>query len=204
MNAAALLATETREHEMTVLHEDGLYRHIRFGRPDTALWSFTLTTWPHHLAISGDIGDGWTFSDRDDMFEFFGSRSDAGVNLAYWWEKLPASQRTAARAFSEDRLLRLAVEDITGWGMVERDRASAVEHLRMLWADCSGDERDYRKIVNEFTWVPTITTHEVISGTPIRFRDSDDWDSEEFCHNYQIACHAIAFGARRYREARGA
>lgn len=202
-NAARQFAAETSDHEMTVLHDDGLYRHIRFGKPGTELWSFSLITWPHHLAIAGDVGAGWTFSAREDMIDFFGSRRSNGVNLAYWWEKLPASQRTAARAFSEDRLFRMATDEITGWGMATRDWAEAVEQLRFLWEHEGGHEQAYRDIVEGFTWTPSITNSEVISGTPMRIQDSDEWDAEDFDHHYQLACHAIAYGAGRYRESQG-
>lgn len=197
---ARQFAAETDEHEMTVLHDEGLYRHLRFGRPGTELWSFSLITWPHHLAISGDVGGGWTFTAREDMIDFFGARRDTGVNLSYWWEKLPSAQRSAARSFSADRLLRLATDDIAGWGMAERDRAEAVERLLFVWEHEGGYEQAYRGILDDFVWTPTITNSEVISGFPIRFRDVDEWDAEDFDHHFQLACHAIAFGAHRYIE----
>lgn len=200
MTAQTQFAAETIDHEMTVLHDDGLYRHLRFAKPGTGLWSFNLVTWPHHLVINGDVGNGWTFSAAEDMVEFFGTARST-VNLPYWWEKLPPSQRGSARSFSEDRLFAIAADDIAGWGMATRDQEAAIAHLRFLWDHEGGHAHAYREIVDDFTWIPTITTHDVISGSPQRFADTDEWDAEDFDHHFQLACHAIAYGIRQYREA---
>jgi hypothetical protein len=68
---------ETAEHEMTVLRDDGLYRHLRFQRPGTSIYWFDLVTWPGRLVICGDCGD-LMFSRLRDMFEFFGPDSSRG------------------------------------------------------------------------------------------------------------------------------
>ena len=72
-----------RAHEMTVLHDDGLYRHLRFTamhlcndaewRTTNGFYWFDLATWPGTLTINGDCGT-YTFSRTTDMFEFFRSR----------------------------------------------------------------------------------------------------------------------------------
>lgn len=74
-------------HEMTVFRDDGLYRHIRFRRPNTMRTHFDLITYPGYLCYSGDMGT-YVFSRLDDMFEFF--RTDRDINPGYWSEKLQA------------------------------------------------------------------------------------------------------------------
>jgi hypothetical protein len=73
------------EHQMTVLHEQDLYRHIRFAKPGTGLCHFDLVTWPGYLTISGDL-EAYTFRRLTDMFEFFAG--DRQINPVYWSEKL--------------------------------------------------------------------------------------------------------------------
>ncbi len=58
------------KHEMHVLHEDGLYRHIRFKKPGTSCMHFDLITYPGYLVYSGDMGC-YVFSRLPDMFELF-------------------------------------------------------------------------------------------------------------------------------------
>ena len=57
--AAKMFAVNTAKHQLTILHNDGLYRHVRFGRPDTSLYRYELVTWPGHLSVGGDhrVGD---------------------------------------------------------------------------------------------------------------------------------------------------
>jgi hypothetical protein len=82
---------DTEHHEMTVLHDDGLYRHLRFSRPDRSGYWFSLTTWPQKLTVNGDVGT-YVFSRTEDMLEFFrGSTCSGGPNFGYWDEKVVAS-----------------------------------------------------------------------------------------------------------------
>ena len=79
---------EIVDHEMRIHLDDGLYRHIRYQKPGTGVQYFNLTTFPHHLCISGDMGT-YVFSRVEDMFGFFRDPGmSKGINLGYWGEKL--------------------------------------------------------------------------------------------------------------------
>ncbi len=67
---AKVFALNTADHELTTLHDDGIYRHILMSKPGTGLYRYELITWPGHLAISGDL-DSYVFARVDDMFTFF-------------------------------------------------------------------------------------------------------------------------------------
>lgn len=75
------------EHELTVLRDDGPYRHLRCAKPGTYVYGFDIVTWPGYLCICGDIGC-WTFSRITNMIEFFGKNLGMGINPHYWSEKL--------------------------------------------------------------------------------------------------------------------
>jgi len=109
-------------HEMQLLRDDGVYRHLRFKRPGTVCMYFDLITWPGFLCYTGDMGT-FVFTRLRDMFEFFRTdreyaqrRGDRQlfVNHGYWSEKLVAvdSQRRngSAMEFSE-ALLRAYVNE---------------------------------------------------------------------------------------------
>ncbi len=81
-----LFLGDIQRHQMQILHESGLYRHIRFRQPTTSNLWFDLVTWPNCLTIHGDMGT-WTFSRVEDMFEFFRD-SELRINASYWAEKL--------------------------------------------------------------------------------------------------------------------
>lgn len=73
-------------HALTVVCEDGLYRHWRCQAPGTYVYGFDVVTWPGYLCVCGDIGT-WVFSRVRDMLEFFES-DHGGINPQYWAEKL--------------------------------------------------------------------------------------------------------------------
>jgi len=92
--------SDVDKHEMSVIRDDGVSRHIRFKRPGTSCYFFDLITWPGHLCISGDCGT-YVFQRLEDMFEFFRTDRDYGkrkgeklyANLGYWGEKIVSESR---------------------------------------------------------------------------------------------------------------
>lgn len=76
-------------HELTILHDDGLYRTLLCKDPQSGVYHYYITTWPGFLAISGDMGS-YVFRRIEDMFQFF--RGD-GINVSYWAEKVEAEDR---------------------------------------------------------------------------------------------------------------
>jgi len=87
---------DIKNHQMKILHDEGVYRHIRFKQPDTGNMYFDLVTYPGYLVYSGDMGD-FSFSRTPDMFKFFNSKT---INLGYWSEKLQSVD--AQSAYSVD------------------------------------------------------------------------------------------------------
>ncbi|MEV0443591.1 hypothetical protein AB0I84_23460 [Streptomyces spectabilis] len=83
----------TAEHQLVMLHDDGLYRHLRIQKPGTRMWSWDITTWPGHLATS----DGFVFTRLEDVIGFFDisewnrdyySDGAPSIDVRYWAEKL--------------------------------------------------------------------------------------------------------------------
>jgi len=121
-NVAARFARDTAKHVMTALHEDGLYRHLRFAAPEGGFYWYDLITTPYTLIFRGD-GEAFVFTidATEDMFVLFRKSSYKGsINLGYWSEKLRSNQDSAT-AYSEDLFkqevakdLELAEEDYPG------------------------------------------------------------------------------------------
>lgn len=108
---------DTAEHQLTVLRDEGLYRHLRFRKPGTGCYGFDIVTWPGYLAICGDMGES-VFTRSPDMIEFF--RSDAKgiadpgelfINPGYWSEKCKAND-AERKEFCRDRLDRLVLQHV--------------------------------------------------------------------------------------------
>lgn len=113
---AARFARDTASHQMTVLHDDGLYRHLRFTAPGMgSIGSFDLITWPYNLVVKA----GWVFAfDIDatpDMFDLFRRTALKGqINPGYWQEKVRAG-RDEVVDYS-DELLKAEIEQyVKAW-----------------------------------------------------------------------------------------
>lgn len=114
---------DTNNHVMTILRDDGLYRHIRFSVPGSSVYRFDLVTWPGYLAITGDMGSS-TFTRVPDMFAFFRAAPGRGdtpaealcINPPYWAEKLVAVDRHGWKELDQEHFKRVIVEQIRTYG----------------------------------------------------------------------------------------
>lgn len=153
---AERFAAETASHHMTVLHDDGPYRHLRFinshlcndaeYRPTTGMYWFDLVTWPGALVVNGDCGT-FTFTRDPDMFAFFRGHR---INPQYWAEKVRGETRT--KVYSEDvfrqAVKEAAAEAIRG-GYAPKGLARAVRD-EILSNDDIGGEDDARRALDAF------------------------------------------------------
>jgi hypothetical protein len=196
---------DVKNHQMQIIRDDGVYRHIRFGMPDTYCMSFNLITWPGHLCYAGDMGT-YVFTRLHDMFEFFRTDRQSTeeqalfINRGYWAEKLVAVDKNGGvKEFSEKKFNREIMEYLIAW---VRDSASwtSKEERRELWnavvsevIKAEADSGGYRKQVaaNEFSFQV---------NDFLRFSFKDFWEVSvtEYTHRFLWCCYAIAWGLQQY------
>ena len=180
---------DTANHQMTVLHDDGLYRHLRFStlaKGYSEYW-FDLITWPGCLAVRGDYGDGYTFSRLRDMFEFF---RGTGINPHYWSEKLDGGRRSA-KEYSEDAFRQVVCElfvNAVRYDDAPRGLGKAVR-AEILDQDLS-DEREARDLLESFEY------------KGFEFGETWEFSFQDFESQFLWACHAIVWGIAQYDAAR--
>lgn len=110
------LAARFAGHQVTVLHEDGLYRHLRFASPERGSFgAFEIITWPYNLVVKS----GWTFHfDIDatpDMLDVFRNTAWSGeINPSYWQEKVKAG-RDEIEGFEPDLLKWEIASTLAQW-----------------------------------------------------------------------------------------
>ncbi|WP_099024354.1 hypothetical protein [Mycolicibacterium palauense] len=190
----SLLQLETREHQMEVLRDDGLYRHLRFARPGTGIWRFDLVTWPGHLVITGDI-ENFHFARLPDMFEFF--RSPPGyINPGYWAEKLRGPLRYESH--SPDAVKRHVYEafrDSCVWW--EDPKAPLWRDIcdQILTEDVIHDETTTHLALRDFR-------HTSENGRRFEFTDTWEWRFKEYDWHFLVSLHAIVWGIDQYDKAR--
>ena len=190
-------------HEMQIIRDDGVHRHICFKRPESGTYWFDLVTYPGTLVIDGDCGT-YVFRRLDDMFEFFRTDRRDGklrINPSYWGEKLQAIGKTGGYTeFDEDRFAEILKGYVINWARDNRDDTSK-EQRRELWDAVhedilylSDDSDGNRKqcAANDF--------HHHVSREfgDFYFRDLWEHDTQRYTYHYIWCCYAIAWGIDAY------
>lgn len=206
----ARFARESVDHAMTIKHDDGLYRHLRFQsqkwKPPllhpvkSSFYWFDLITVPGALIFQGD-GESFVFARLTDMFEFFRLGGyDRKPNLGYWAEKL-TSNRDSAMRYSQPVLeehIWQAVENRYGDDPVPDPLTEAIRFD--LLDELCGDEHEDRRAVDSFAFY-------MVDGdryaTPrkapdFEFQDSWEWNLRDYDWWYVWACYAIVWGIAQY------
>jgi hypothetical protein len=187
----------TADHAMTVLHDDGLYRHLRFQqevwRPPlvkpklSSIYWFDLITVPGALIFQGD-GESFTFRRTEDMFDFFRRSAWEGrPNLGYWDEKVTSAQ-SVLKKYNEDLFVRIMrehyVELVRDGGKVPPGTSKALlAHAEDY--DLSFEE-NARQMLDDF------------EHNGFRFHDTWEWNFRDYDWWFVWACHAIVWGIRQY------
>ncbi|MEV0917899.1 hypothetical protein AB0I93_27025 [Streptomyces sp. NPDC049967] len=187
---AARFKRDTADHQMTVLHEDGLYRHLQFRSPGTIEFYFDLITWPGCLTIRGDYGDAFTFTRELDMFPFFRADRRCGINPHYWAQKLDG-HRESAKEYSEAAFRQIVCElfvDAVRFSDAPRGLGKAVR-AEILNQDL-GDEHEARKMLESFEF------------QGFDFGEVWEYSFQDYERSFLWACHAIVAGIARYDKVR--
>ena len=185
-------------HEMQVIRDDGLYRHLRFRRPQTMCMHFDLITWPGHLAYVGDMGS-FTFTRLTDMFEFF--RCEPGnlfqIDRRYWAEKCIAADKNGGLEEYRQDMFETAIEEwfksyLDGRDDVDKDALWGAIDDEVL-AKSYDSEIEAHRAAHDFEW----------DGHSI-FQDFYEVRARGFTDRFTWCCHALAWGIEQYDRAKAA
>lgn len=198
LNPEESFLAEVTEHRMTILKDDGLYRHIKFARSDSNMYRFDLVTWPGHLVICGDLQD-YHFARVPDMFEFFRSNPDRPrltINPDYWSQKL-TGHRQEAETYSFEAFKRSVTWDFL-WNrdsIPEGQRRRVWKQIREeIFEDpdvqCSR-EAAYQAVTEFEAYDDGIRSI-------FRFQDTYELNFTDWDWHFLISLHAIVWGIRQY------
>ena len=193
--------SETAKHQLTVLREDSLYRHLRFREPGTIIYGFDIVTWPGYLAYVGDMGD-YLFSRTEDMVLFFAGRwgKDVSPPFDYWAQKLQggaAGGSRRARSYSVDAY-RAQVER---WYTTVVEQGELEDPTRFRRAvDDQLLHREPLSVAEAHSVVTDFCFEDLAGGMGRVQPEPMEWDFTEFDHHFLWCCFAIAWGVEQYRE----
>jgi hypothetical protein len=194
--AWAAFQKDTAGHKLTVLHEQGLYRHLRMAAPGTRWGSWDIITWPGHLATSGDSSDGLTFSREADMIaDFFGkmrgnrpyySDGAPSIDFRYWAEKLQGDQRDTVRAYVHADFIEFVTDTLNQRLETGYDASLTRERVDELIAEVN-DLEEYETAARGW-----LDDHDK------EFPDSWEHNFKDYTFHFQLACYAINAAVQTY------
>lgn len=186
--------SDVKDHQLTVVRDDGIHRHIILGKPGTMNREFEILTFPGYLVYVGDMGS-FTFRRLPDMFKFFRGE---GINTGYWSEKLQAvDKHDGYHGYSEDRFKEAIKEDFEGW----------------FWGELSDEQESQRKeaweeLENEMSYWNCESYDLAVSKaldytcpiTGYTFQDFWEHDLNEYSYYFVWCCYAVQWAIQKYDE----
>lgn len=178
---------DVEKHAVTILRDDGLYRHLRCSTGSYS-YSFDIVTWPGYLCYSGDMGC-FVFTRIKDMFEFFRGRREALIDRGYLAEKTVASDKhDGVKEFSEELFASVVKERFEEFAedLDDDDKAD-------LWEDIQEDvlssssRSDGVEAAMSFRW----------RGREV-FSDFWDHNLDEYTGRFWWCCYAVPWAIERY------
>jgi hypothetical protein len=192
---------DVEDFNMTIIKDDGIYRHLRFKHPETRTMSFDILTWPGHLCYTGDMGS-YLFSRVNDMFEFFRHGKDEDVlyvNPPYWSEKVLALDKCGyIREYDPEKFekyvkgeavemcLAMRDEEFEGDESVRPD-VIFMERVEDEILDYSGEESAAIHNAVNFEW-----------RGDYPFQDIYEVSFKDFSFHYIWCCFALVWGIDMY------
>lgn len=219
-------------HELTVIKDEELYRHLRFRRPASGNMYFDLITWPGYLCYTGDMGT-YVFSRIPDMFEFFrmGNNDfnkrpepELSINPGYWSEKVQSTSKFgndteefSVESFKEVILKRFEEhfeeeKPEIDWEEYEPENETPEDVINAhapdfeRWQERKDNCRD--EIENHIFCHESY--HELYAAADnfdeygLQFTDLWDHDFNEYTYHFIWCCYALAWGIGKYDELKDA
>lgn len=207
---------DATKHQMEVLRDDGVNRHLRFKNPECTAYWFDIITWPGTLCVDGDMGT-FVFRRLHDMFEFFrtdrkyyedtGRADRLAINPSYWDEKLRAPKPRDAMEYSADRFRRHVKEAFDNWvdssqpdedDSTEAERDEFMGNKDALWEALEDDVLSAADDGEEVRAYDAARDFSCAEVPGFNMEDCWEWDCREFTFDFIWNCYAIAWGIKQY------
>ncbi|MCO7246410.1 hypothetical protein [Halomonas sp. Mc5H-6] len=180
------------EHQLTVIHDDGLHRHLRCARPESNDRYFNITTWPGFLCISGDMGC-YVFQRIEDMFQFFRDE-ELRINPGYWQEKLQAGPSIAPKEITKEWQPEKFRSEITEW-FEDATEDWEAEDKAEAWADV--EDEVLSQADDEAAAIRSALAFRSTFGRDL-FQDFWEVDCKQWEGHYLWCCYAIVWAIQQY------
>ena len=186
---------DVKHHELTIHQNNGVDRHLTLEKSGGCYHSFKITTFPHYLVITGNMGALIFSQSHYDLFDFF-RNDDLKINPDHWSEKIESTSYEAKiNSYSEfdiDETKKGASEYLDDYlkyiALSKEDKENLiVEFNRKIL--CAEDEWDLVGAIRNFD----------LNG--FDFVDFHEDDYRKYRYEYIWLCYAIVWGIKKFDEA---
>jgi hypothetical protein len=204
---------DVSEHQLEILRDDHVYRHLRLRKPGTSVMSFDIITYPAYLCYSGDMGC-FVFSRIHDMLPFFRGKDlegPLGINLRYWSEKLEAIDRNGGyEEYSADKFrehiadelkdFREHIERDTDRDLADDDEAEENnEHVEAKFAALKAAvESDVLRKADDGEHAVYAAMRDFEHDDRNWFQDAWEVSFREYSYRFIWCCFALVWAIRKY------
>lgn len=202
---------DVSRHEMQVIRDDGVQRHLRFKREGTMCYHFDLITWGGHLCYTGDMGT-YVFTRVHDMFDFFRMKdhdwnknknpNGLSINPGYWSEKIIATDKNGGHEeWDEEEFVRRVNDVRVGWMRDAKERGIDKDERRELWEDV--EDNVLSEPSSEQLCVASIYEYRHCIGKDVfEFIDFFDGSMSRYTFHFMWCCYALAWGITKYDQSK--
>lgn len=210
---------DTKDHTLEILHDDGVYRHLKCTNKGSSVYRFDVTTWPGYLCLSGDMGT-FVFARVNDMLRFFRPGDYAWerdpehglvINLGYWAEKLQTPKRGDGKTVTEfsQALFRDAVESYVVDHIESNEPAEDVEEdERRQWEESIEElrtqlEDEVFSVTEEWGGdeAHTMAVQAAQSFGELDMNEIYEHNMRDYTYHFQWICYAIVWAVIEYDKA---
>lgn len=189
---------DVEKHEMQIIRNNDLYRHIRFSQPQSNIQQFDLITWPGYLCYTGDMGC-YVFTRVEDMFQFF--RRDPryeGLPISpdYWGQKVAGLDHDGVKQYSVEKFKQMVEENLKEY-MAENKLT--VEQINAV----NNAVEDDLLSLEDSGMYGHVKAHEAIRDFEcegLNFENAWEWDLTDYTTRFIWCCYAIVWGIKQYDE----
>jgi len=188
---------DTKDHKMEVLHDSGVYRHLKFTNNGSNIFRFDVVTYPGHLIISGDCGC-FVFQRLTDMFEF-----NNWLSFGYVKEKCIAPDRNSGyEEFDFDVLKKSVNEYFDYWYDDICDEISPVvarqmrDDALMAISGVSNTHEAYETLMNLSIDGNLKNGEEVVFS----IEDVSEIPVVDYSWRFIWCCYAIDYAVKEYKK----
>jgi len=191
-----------KNHKLTILKDEGVYRHIRMKDPKDYNQYYEIITYSGGLLYRGDMGD-YVFERIEDMFNFFadGINDDGSIkiNEGYWAEKCVA-HGSGIEEFNYDLFQKAVKDRFEDYYENSEDDVDDIDEKQCVWEEIENQLFTEDNCGSETLCLNSVWNFDSDYNVERLFEDFFEHNLSEYTYHFQWCLYAIVYAIKEYRK----